>query len=254
MNYIGHSSALPCENSHILLACMPKAASRRVLAMVQEHPEMEHILLNETDSNLVESLDTFNFLIQHNQSWISHHHVHCALTLPQKLKRFSVKTVVLTRNLYDICVSVRDHMQTASDSNSLVMLAHITTNTREFGFWSEQQQFDFIINMVVPWYIKFYVSWQTFPRLHDYHPIWIDYDQVINNPEEILTGIFKFGGLEFTAQQVNEIVQKVDLDRPNFNVGKAGRGADLLSDEQKARIKELCSYYPEIDFSPIGIN
>ena len=107
--------------------------------------------------------------------------------------------------------------------------------------------------MVVPWYIKFYVSWQTFPRLHDYQPIWIDYDQVINRPVEILKGIFKFGGLEFTAKQVCEIDQKIDQERPNFNVGKAGRGSDLLSNEQKARIKELCSYYPEIDFSQIGV-
>jgi len=37
-----------------------------------------------------------------------------------------------------------------------------------------------------------------------------------------------------------------------LNKGKAGRG-DELSDKQKDRIRELAGYYPDIDFSPVGL-
>jgi hypothetical protein len=40
--------------------------------------------------------------------------------------------------------------------------------------------------------------------------------------------------------------------KPRFNQGKSGRGA-RFGEERLARVERLAAFYPDVDFSPIGI-
>ncbi|RED49644.1 sulfotransferase domain-containing protein [Aestuariispira insulae] len=251
--YLTSQETLHSEHQHILLACMPKSASRTALALLEGHASLDHISLNETDSNLSESLDSLKLLLYQGRNWVAHHHVHCALTLPTQLKRFSIRTITLTRNLFDVCVSIRDHMLKAARHGGLVMFAHIIPHTPEFADWSEQEQLDFIIVMAIPWYVKFYASWHMIAPSQDYHPLWIDYDQLIGHPLETTRTMFAHCGLDYDVESLSCLVATVMERQPNFNVDRRGRGEESLTKLQKDKIRHLCCHYPAVDFSRLGV-
>jgi hypothetical protein len=46
---------------------------------------------------------------------------------------------------------------------------------------------------------------------------------------------------------------KSDPQRVRLNKGVAGRGTTLLTAKQKARLVEMTTFYPWVDFEPIGL-
>ena len=44
-----------------------------------------------------------------------------------------------------------------------------------------------------------------------------------------------------------------DRDKNRFNKGRTGRGAELLSDGDRERIRHLAVYFPKADFGLLGI-
>ena len=89
----------------------------------------------------------------------------------------------------------------------------------------EQEKFRFIILNHIPWYMNFYNGWLENDTVQT---IWVDYVDITQNTTETVNRIHDFYGLP-------KITSDIDVGNTNnrLNVGKTGRGEELLSEENK---------------------
>lgn len=231
-----------------LVACFPKSGSSyisRTLAAIlgtefifiagskKNKPDREIFLTNEQILSF-EKLEPLS-----RKSFVSQ--AHCIATDRNigLIKYFDITTIVLVRNIFDTCISLRDHI--LKDANKKQIVAIISS---EFPSWPEEKQLDLIVDLFVPWYIKFYVSWYNCSQTM------VTYESMVSNQVEFFRSLLKQCGHEFSKA---EIESKLNLDlqpKGRFNKGVVGRGEKLSSD-QKNRILTFLTYYPEVDFDLI---
>ena len=87
-------------------------------------------------------------------------HQHCRASQPTVdfIKAFRVTPIVMTRNVFDSVVSLRDHL--VRESRAMPM-AYVDD---EFLKWDAERQYDFVIEMFLPWLLSFYARGWPPPR------------------------------------------------------------------------------------------
>ncbi len=106
----------------------------------------------------------------------------------QLLNKYGIKPVVLTRNIYDVIISNHDHFRSESDK---VPMGYVHP---EYWQMSQQEQLDFIITNMVPWYLNFYVSWRDAQSSIPVH--WLTYETLFRDQEKAVSEIIDFYGLQ----------------------------------------------------------
>ncbi|WP_183097652.1 sulfotransferase domain-containing protein [Nocardioides pelophilus] len=245
----------------VLVACMPKSGSTYVTELLAQIPgfRREHIVPSYfrreqelSDSLIRRAFDNTNTLRQaisrgtvtaehRPRGWVAQNHVKHNAETQTLIDRYGIVPVFLVRNIFDVVVSLRDHVANTSPNTPVAYI------DEEMGAWEPERMHEFLVEMAVPWYIHFYVSWYRAEN-----KIMVRYEDLIADPSRELRRILKFGGLGWNPDILAAAVAGVAGDRTRKNVGVAGRGS-VLSDELKARIHQYCGYYPSVDFSPIGI-
>jgi hypothetical protein len=59
-------------------------------------------------------------------------------------------------------------------------------------------------------------------------------------------------GVEKTDEEIHSSMLSAGRKKTRKNMGISGRGS-LLSDEQKQKIRTMARYYPQINFSVLGL-
>lgn len=164
------------------------------------------------------------------------------------LRAFHIAPIVQIRNLFDVIVSARDHMvKDLSDSSDQSDVA------RSIRSLEPSEQLDAIIDLHVAWYMKFYASWRGAEDRGDLELHWIDYRDLIADQKSVVCGALDFLGVEYAGERVEAVLDELKPKETRFNVGRAGRGEELLSGDQKARVRRMAGYYSDTDFSAIGV-
>jgi len=187
-------------------------------------------------------------------------HQHCPFSATEKefIDRFRVRVILQGRNLFDTVVSAYDHLRKISPSFASAYFDD------SFANLSPERQMDAVIDLTVPWYLRFYCSWFAARDRGEVTYEWVTYEDLLADPTAVLRRILVHLGEIRTDEQIVESLQNASkrgdeilrgqLGAPlKFNVGKVGRGEAMLSSQQKDRIRHLRSYYPHIDLSPIGL-
>jgi hypothetical protein len=107
-----------------------------------------------------------------------------------------------------------------------------------------------IIDLVVPWFVNFYVSWHRLCEQGMVDALWVTYEQLIVDKEQTLRQILAFLGLELPAAIDPEVLSR---KYHTFRDGRVGQGASALTAEQYQRLRDRFSYYPGIDFGKYGL-
>jgi hypothetical protein len=123
----------------------------------------------------------------------------------------------------------------------------------KFLGWPKNRQSDFIIEMFTPWFLSFYASWlsvdsDTLSRL-----LFVPYEDLATNTPETLDRVLDFVGQPRSEDEVRRAIECARMSNTRKNKAVAGRGNLLLSERQKARIRELRGYYDHLDFSMVGL-
>lgn len=238
------------QKIHILLACMPKSGSSLLTNILTDltgflnWPLVRVYSQNEQDIYLPKLVDGLPF------STITQQHVRATKPNLELMKMFSIKPIILVRNLYDIVLSYRDHLINESPE---VPAAYFN---EQFLFLDEKTQIDMIIDLVIPWYFSFYSSWFNACYItKELDSLWLSYEEMILNKEAAIGKIIDFYRIRKDSTEINNSIEKVTAqkDKIRFNKGVAGRGKTGLNEIQKARIKNRARYYPWCDFSIIGL-
>jgi hypothetical protein len=177
------------------------------------------------------------------------HHQHCRFSDPTRafIEQFRVRVVLQGRNLFDTVVSCRDHLL---QEDLAIPMAYAD---RSFLDLSEERQLSFVVDLIVPWYLNFYGSWFAAKQSGEVDFHWVNYSDLRQDTRGTLQNILRSMGESRTEDQVSAAIDRVAKAPTRLNVGKNGRGAATLLPVHIERILQLRSYYPALDFSPIGL-
>lgn len=173
------------------------------------------------------------------------------------MRLFKIRPIVLTRNLYDSIESLardlrakqkHDDFGTGWVGYSFAWLDH------NLPAMSDDQLYDFIIDIAVPWYVNFHVSWQRLASQGVVDPVWITYEQLMQDKSGQVRRLLEALGLD--ASGFNEAFVEQDYLQDAKNIGSdrgvSGRGAEYLKPAQRARVERLLDYYPDLDMGGVG--
>lgn len=227
--------------THILLACMPKSGSTYLSNSIGRLPNFRRTSLVSGAARAEQEINFRAAIRKSKYNYISQQHVRYHSRTAEAIQTFQLTPVVLVRNIFDCVVSIRDHWRRESIRGPMayVLEDHLEMDDRELDHM--------IVQMVIPWYINFYVSWT---QCED--ALWLCYEEVISDPVDAVTRILERAGHTTDPETMRAAVQWTNPSEERKNVGRPGRGASL-PEHQKQIVREYRSFYPDIDFSRIGL-
>ena len=113
--------------------------------------------------------------------------------------------------------------------------------------YDRDKYFDFIAEMIIPWYFNFFVSWISRPNI-----IVRTYEELSADAVGMVTDLLETLNTPITRNTIEEAVARANSSHTRKNKAVVGRGGDLPS-FVKEKIANYASFYPHIDFSPIGL-
>jgi hypothetical protein len=235
------SQLSPQTHPHVLLACFPKSASSYLASIIGNLPGVKEHQITLSRINREQEIDLLVAARYADRGYVAQQHIRFSAETDEWLKALDVTPIVLTRNIFDIVVSLRDHVRKEGAEGSMAWISSYQTQLPDVELEG------FIARMIIPWYISFFASWQ-----HCRSAIWIDYEEVTSDTENTVKTIARSAGIKTSRGDILLAISNANKHRKRFNVGTPDRGASL-TDETRQHIKDLASYYPQVDFTSIGL-
>ena len=227
---------VPDAGKHILIACMPKSASSYLTGVIGHLPEMKEVFLTYGHHRREQELCPFQCAIFHHLHYVSQAHVRYSEPTQEILTRFSIFPVVVTRNIYDCVVSLRDHL--AHESLDIPQ-AYVP---RHFRSLTVPEQHDFVVDLIVPWYANFLASWAEY----DGPCVRLTYERLFQDFPAAVATILNATGFACSGEDIALAISAVDPKDRRFNVGQIGRGVQQLTDRQIEKIRQQFSVYRNV--------
>jgi hypothetical protein len=240
------NSAMEQKSAKVLICCFPKSGSTLLLDLLTKAtgylscPMVYEYGGNEQDLYLPSVIDAYC------QQTVTQQHVRATKTNLRIIGDYGFKTVILTRNIFDTLVSLHDHLIRESYEIPLLYV------DRDFELLSFEGRIDMLIDLALPWYIDFYVSWfKNFPDIFSDSLIWMRYEELIVDPKGSIDMITKKFGLPYIGQSngISNLLANGGATR--LNVGVTGRGIKRLSNSQKEKVIGMFKHHPNVNFSRI---
>jgi hypothetical protein len=181
---------------------------------------------------------------------VSQLHMRASAANIQLMQLFQIKPIVVVRNIFDIALSLANEIDHNENKN-------INDITKGYSFyWGDntifqlnfEQRLDMIIDLTIPWFIHYYVSWFEFCTKGYIKAKWVKYEWMMENKKQTILELVDFLGIQ-SVMDIEKIEKIIDIKYATFYKGKSGEGNRMLSSDQKNRILKLFRYYPNVDFS-----
>lgn len=169
------------------------------------------------------------------------------------LRTFGITPIILVRNIYDIVVSLMSDLrfkETRPGFGSGLNGYSFIWQDESIKNCSNRNLIDAIIDLAIPWYVNFYVSWYRFCQQGTLDAKWVTYENMMADKRQTVIDIMDFVDARIVTPNLDEIL---DYRAVTFNIGDSNRGNQILTSEQKKRIRHLFSYYPDINFDYYGL-
>ena len=230
------------QGKTIFISALPKSGSTylvKALAAITGYQSffLGYHQLNEQDLYLPNLIDAWSM------NTISHQHTRPSGPNLDLMAQFSIRPVILTRNIHDAVVSLTDHLETESAHTPLLNVPG------DFMERTRDARLDLVIDLAAPWYIRFTADWSHAGR----ECLWLSYEDLIKDGVTAVNDILNFYGLGAAISAIEQALAGARGSGSRFNQGIQGRGDHELDDEQRARIDRLARHYPATDFSVIGL-
>lgn len=237
---------VPCDKFHILVASFPKSGSTWLSEIISQLPDYHRVKLVPMFGSREQELTFERLLLFHGINYVAQHHCRFSEATERCLNAFSILPVVLVRNIFDCVVSVKDHLDNGV-SNPDVWRSPMARIPEAYAGWSDTEKFDFIIDMMLPWYFNFFIGWREYSK-----GVHIAYRELLADPAATVKKISDGFGLGLRDIEIERALESASRKQTRKNVGEVGRG-QALTPAQRDKIRRLASYYPEREFSPIGL-
>ncbi len=152
-----------------------------------------------------------------------------------RLREYGLRPIVHVRNVFDVVVSLRDHMHN-EDPVFPTGFVH-----REFWKLDQPEQFDYLIHIHLPWYFNFLVSWHEAQR--EIGLIATSYEELFADPAGTLRRLADFYELDVDDAAIERALQYAAGQHTRLNKGVSGRGRQLLTPAQCDAVSRLAQVW-----------
>ena len=226
----------------IFVPAMPKSASTFLAACLAENTGFVRFFLGqdylaEQDLYLPRLIDAWSMDIVCTQ--------HARANRPNLdlMAEFSIRPVVLVRDIGDALVSLCDHLHREC---STVLSFDVDDSLLRRD---RAAQLDALIDIVGPWYAGFYAGWVR----ADIDKLWLSYADVVADPSVSVGKVLDYYGIDRAPYAIERATRQARGGQVRFNVGRGGRGREFLSTAQRDRLRRLAGHFPDVDFAPVGL-
>jgi hypothetical protein len=227
----------------ILVTCFPKSGSTFLSTLIGNLPGFSSVLYTPAYGRREQELSEAE--IEHScrisRQQVAQVHVRASEYTLDIIDKYSIRPIVLVRDIYDTAVSLAEHVA----NEPIMPMAYFDESIAARSF---EDRLSAVVDLAMPWYFNFYVSW----RRARPNAI-VTYEDLILGDAERQTKYFNSIGLATNIADVRSAIEKVRSLDTRFNVGKSGRGIRAIGTRHRRQIERLASYYPDEDFSHIGI-
>lgn len=164
------------------------------------------------------------------------------------IKKFNVKLILQVRSIPDCIVSLIDHFDKGVGEGPFAFL-----NNHLWSTYDTNQKLNFVVDLILPWYINFWVGWSHGIEQENLNHKLINYKDILDNTYEEFGKLAKFCDKNIRDSDVDTWLQKAQSRDTRKNKAISGRGADL-PEWVHQHIQRLVKYYPDVDFSYVGIH
>jgi tetratricopeptide (TPR) repeat protein len=233
---------------HLLIACQPKSGSTFLKNLLCRITGFRDLYFFHASAQNEQDLFFPTLLEFATVPTVTQQHCRASEANLQLLQAFAMPALVLTRNLADVIISLRDFLTSGAVHGTFF-------DPQTWAALTPEQRIDRIIDHLVPWHLQFLASWQRAGRERRIAIHWLGYDALVADPTAAARAALAFFGIGAPEDSIRQAVDAVTANPAanRFNVGRTGRGADLLTAAQHQRLRTLADAYPETDFTPYGL-
>jgi sulfotransferase family protein len=236
---------------YVFLACMPRTASTFLSEALCELTGFKRVELADAYAENEQELDVPRLLDAYSYGSVTQQHVVANRRTIELMQRYSIRPVVLVRNVFDIVVSIRDFLYTEGCGKWPTFFC----TDESFQALDAATQLEQIVELGLPWYFDFFVSWQEATRRQALDTLWITYEDAVADWEETMARIARFYGIEQDEEAIARALERTRARARSLrlNKGTSGRGETALHESARRRIEQYARFYPGVDFSLIGL-
>jgi hypothetical protein len=238
------------RRKHIFVACMPKTASTfltSVLARLTGFPVAPLIMSLDNEQDVfAPAMGAFN-----GKHTLTFQHLRATPSNLYCLHHAGIEPIITVRDFADVVVSLRDMIELEQDREYFNAL---WPHPKQFLKMDRERQIDALIDIQMPWFYSFYVSWHDACRYNGFPATWLTYEQFSRDKPAAVGAILSRYGIRRSRAQIEQACTEARSNRNRLNKGVSGRGREQLTDRQIDRLGRMADYYPWVDFSLVGID
>jgi len=240
-------AARSANGKPILVVCLPKSASTFFALALAAVTGRRMIPAMPSFGRREQEFDAFATLALRDRAVVLRSHTRYSDATRYFLQELRTPPVLIVRDLFDSLISLWDHLR---DDGPAVPVALVD---RRDLLRDDAEMLDFLVDVAAVWYVQFFAGWMRGAASGATNLLVLEYETVTAEPALAIESVCRHIGdptppMAATAQSIED----VRLAKPRFNQGTSGRGA-RFGRERVARVERLAAFYPDVDFSPIGI-
>jgi hypothetical protein len=231
----------------ICVVCLPKSGSTFFSLALATATGRRTVPAVPYGGRREQEFDAFATLAMRDRAVVLQSHTRYSRATRYFLREIGTPPVLIVRDLYDSLISLWDHMGN-EDPHVPVALVDPGDLLRDDG-----EMLDFLVDVAAVWYLQFFAGWMRGAASGDIKLLVLDYETVTADPALAIESVCRhIGEPAPSAEAISQAVGRVRLAKPRFNQGTSGRGA-RFGRERVARVERLAAFYPDVDFSPLGV-
>ena len=238
----------PGRGRHVFVACFPKSGSTWLTTLLTAYTGYRFAMFVHRGDENEQMINEARLRMVGNADTVTQQHVKGTARNVAVMNRYGIRPVILTRNLFDVLVSMRDHFFREGPQSSTGYVH------QQFFAMSEEEQYLYLARVHAPWYFNFLFSWAEASR-KDIEALWISYEDLFADQVGTVSRILEFQGLPADGDRIASVMAGLDGSKTRFNKGVAGRGAGLPASAQGALLDlARCWKAEEEALARIGID
>ena len=179
------------------------------------------------------------------RGFVAQHHVRFSEPTQTIMQQHGLQPIVLFRNIFDIVPSLIDHFV----EHQYLAMAWVPDRFNDLDY---DVQCSFVAQMIIPWYINFYVGWTLAQKEIDTPFPTLTYEQIKGDIHGVVGNVCEHYYPGLGIRQIESAVKRAQGASTRKNKAQIGRG-EALPDKAKDAIRRYADYYPELDCSIIGL-
>lgn len=234
-------------STNIFVACFPKSGSTYLTTLLSEITGFRLRWVAQFAGHNEQDIfePALRYLCLTNS--VTQQHVKGTCNNVRLLKEYNIKPVILVRNIFDVVLSMHDHIE-REDHRGPAGYVH-----KEFFCMSKEEKLLYIIYVLLPWYFNFYISWRESSKEMDV--LWTSYEELFSNQIDTVSRILSFYNIPVDHDKIQSAMLAMKSKNTRLNVGVKGRGAGL-PEMHKEAILNLASVWQvdKKEMEIIGLN